>query len=275
MHATVSADAHRLSGQWGSLKVHRFGATVMSWAPGGLDQLFVSEGTVVELGRMWHGGIPLCAPWFGQGLGLDWEVPFGHGLVSRVAWEAEEVHCDDEGARITLVTDGAATAHLDGASRFPADLSYRYEVAADDTSLSLRLTVTSPTQPAHLEAMFHPYLAVDAPATTLTGLGGLAFRDYATSADGAEPDPLRFAGAVDRVYAEAPEVTLADPSHTLALTPEGASTSVVWNPGPDDQRFAAGTWQRFCCVEFGDAAGGAVDLAAGASHTIGMRLSVR
>ena len=48
---------------------------------------------------------------------------------------------------------------------------------------------------------------------------------------------------------------------------------MVWNPGTVDGRFAAGEGQRFLCMEFGNAAAGAVDLPAGGSHRVGIRLT--
>lgn len=48
---------------------------------------------------------------------------------------------------------------------------------------------------------------------------------------------------------------------------------MVWNPGIVDGRFAAGEGQRFLCIEFGNAAAGAVDLPAGGSHRLGIRLT--
>ncbi|WGT46604.1 hypothetical protein [Tessaracoccus lacteus] len=273
MPATVSADVHRLSGRWGRLDMHALGATVTSWAPGGVEQIFTCEDAEPSPGRMWHGGIPICAPWFGSGMGLDWEVPFRHGLVSRVAWQVVHSTSGDDGATIVLRTDARSTRHLAGSDRFPADLGYELRAEADARELALSLTITSPTQPTRIEAMFHPYLAVDVPTARLAGLGGIEYRDFSDGTEGVEVASLRVDGALDRVYAAAAPATVTDASGSLEVVPEGAATAVVWNPGIVDGRFAAGEGQRFLCMEFGNAAAGAVDLPAGGSHRLGIRLT--
>jgi len=255
--------------------MHALGATVTSWAPGGVEQIFTCEDAEPAPGRMWHGGIPLCTPWFGSGLGLDWEVPFRHGLVSRVAWQVVHSTSGDDRATIVQRTDARSTRHLAGSDRFPADLCYELRVEADARKLALSLTITSPTQPTRIEAMFHPYLAVDVPTARLAGLGGIEYRDFSDGTEGVEVASLRVDGALDRVYAAAAPATVTDASGSLEVVPEGAATAVVWNPGIVDGRFAAGEGQRFLCMEFGNAAAGAVDLPAGGSHRIGMRLTRR
>lgn len=254
------------------MEVHPFGATVTSWAPGGKEQLYTAPGAVPVLGRMWHGGIPVCAPWFGRGTAFNWTAPAHHGLISRVAWQLVDSELTDDGARLTLRTEGLVTRGLRGAEHFPDDLDYQLDIAADAEKLQLALTITSPTQPARVEAMFHPYLKVRGPAQ-LTGLGGVPFHDFSDGTVGVEEDLLPITGALDRVYPQAPPTVLHDRLGELRLDAQGANSAVVWNPGVSDTRFTRSQWRRFVCVEYGCADHGAVDLTAGGSHRLAMTLT--
>ncbi len=267
MTTPATRDLISLSGAWGSLAVHRQGGTVTSWRPSGAERLFTASDADPTLGRMWQGGIPVCAPWFGQGIAQGWAVPWTHGLVSRAQWEVAELS-EDDGARVSLACDGSATAHLVGAERFPADLRYRLDVAADERSLSLALTVESPTADTVIDAVLHPYFAADAREETVTGLEGVAFHDYATGTDGVDLAPVRLEGPVDRVYAGAGPVVLPG----LRMAAEGADTVVVWNPGPGTSKVPADEWADFACVEYGALAR---PIPAGGALRIALTLTVR
>lgn len=274
MHVTTSPEPLLLSGNWGHLGISPAGATVTSWAPGGIEQVFTARGAAPQLGQMWHGGIPICTPWFGRAAAFDWDPPHVHGLVSRVLWKVSETTSTDAGATAVLVTDASAMGHLPGADHYPGDLRYRLTIEADALTLHLQLTITSPTAPTRVEVVFHPYLTVDAPTASLSGLGGLAFHDYSCGGDGTETDSISIESGLDRVYAQAAPVTIRDSGGRLDVVPEQAGSTILWNPGPDDPDFRAGEWQRFVCLEFGNAESAAVDLPAGGSHTVGVRMTL-
>jgi glucose-6-phosphate 1-epimerase len=99
-----------LDGDWGSLGVTRLGATVSSWRPRGVERLFTAGDATPALGRMWQGGIPVCAPWFGQAVGQGWAVPWSHGLVSRVRWDVVGVSDAAHEARVSLTADAVIDA---------------------------------------------------------------------------------------------------------------------------------------------------------------------
>lgn len=239
-----------------------------SWQPGGVERLFTSRDADLTQGRMWHGGIPLCTPWFGQAVGSGWTVPWGHGLVSRTRWEVVDSFADATGARVALRTDATATAHLQGTERFPRDLSYRLDVTADEKALTLTLTIASPTADAVVDAVFHPYFATDAREETIDSLAGIPFHDYATGTDGVDAAPVPAAGPVDRVYAGARSVTL--PHAGLLLDGAGADTVVLWNPGPGSPKVPDEEWAGFVCVEYG-----ALGRRIPAGETIEVGLSLR
>lgn len=263
---------HQLSGAWGRGAITEAGACVLSWAPAGVGEvLFVSRGAEVVEGQMWHGGIPVCAPWFGQGQG-DWAVPHTHGLVSRVPWRTVALEQADDAARARFAVDAADTAHLPGTARYPDDLTYRLDVTMG-ASLSLALTVESPTREISIDEAFHPYLAIDASRAVVAGLEGVGFRDFAVGGSaGSETEPVRLDRHVDRVYDAASPTVLADGGREVALSADGAASTVVWNPGPGGS--VGDEWARFACVEYGNVQGRAVTIPAGGSHTLTLKIEV-
>ncbi|MDO5676399.1 MAG: hypothetical protein Q4G35_02700 [Propionibacteriaceae bacterium] len=263
-----------LSGPWGAARVAELGGCVLSWQPAGHGEvLFLSRDAQLTPGSMWHGGIPVCAPWFGQGRG-DWQVPHGHGLVSRVPWHTETVENLDDGATVVLTLPATQTAHLPGASRYPADLAYRLEITVGAAALTVALTITSPTQDVTVDVALHPYFRLNTTGTTLTGLEGVGFqdalRDWAT---GTAEAPLAFGEHLDLVFDAAPPLFLSDGETTLRLATSSANRTVVWNPGPASRELSA-EWDQFVCVEYGNVREGAITIPAGGAHTMSMTVEL-
>lgn len=271
-HHITAAGLHLLSGRWGQLCVNEIGGNVASWRPGGRERLYLAGDAVIGTADMWHGGIPACAPWFGGGRG-DWPVPFGHGLVSRVRWQMREASVDDEGARILLCTDAEATRGLPGADRYPDDLTYELEVVADATSLTVALSLGSPSREVAVELALHPYLLTDVKNASVAGLAGVEYDDFADGTHAVETGEVALGGYLDRVYAGAPPTTLSDGVDVVLLEADGANSIIVWNPGPVNTQVPGDEWARFVCVEYGNVKGGAITIPAGGSHRLRLRLA--
>ena len=263
-----------LDGDWGSLGVTRLGATVSSWRPRGVERLFTAGDATPALGRMWQGGIPVCAPWFGVGQG-DWEAPHKHGLVNLVEWQLDEVVETADRTTVRLSLGAARFAGLPGAARYPSDLQFTYEVALG-RALRCTLTALSPSLGFTMDHALHPYFAVsDIEDVELRGLEELAFRDYARGGStGASAAPIRFGHHIDRVYDAAPAVELHDHGRGtgLRLSAEGAASTIVWSPGveagPTTRGLSGDEWRRFVCVEYGSVQGKASLLEPGIAHTL-------
>ena len=253
------------------------GATVIGWRPNEQrDVLFMSREARVGAGDEVHGGIPLCAPWFGQGRD-DVDVPRAHGLVRWVPWRLVQETATQEATIMVWELGGADVADLPGAQTYPADIWFRYEVSFG-TTLELALTIGSPSASFVLDEAFHTYFAVsDVSDIVINGLPVSRFRDYT---DGATWHPateeLRISGHTDRIYDGTGEITITDVDRRITLRPQGARNTVVWNPGPDGARtlqgWAADEWTAMVCVEVGNVQHNAVTVPAGGSHTMSLQI---
>lgn len=256
------------------------GATVISWQPAGQpDVLFLSREARVGIGHEIHGGIPICAPWFGHGRD-DVEVPRPHGLVRWVMWRLVSERVEDDATTLVWELDGDDIAHLPGAQDYPSDISFRHE-ARFGTTLMLSLTISSPTSSFVLDQAFHTYFAVsDIRDVVIDGLDGTRYRDYTDGASWHESSgSLRVPGHTDRIYDHAGDVTITDAERVLTLRTRGGANTVVWNPGPEGAQslrgWAGDEWTGMVCVEVGNVQHNAVTVPVGGAHTLTLEIESR
>jgi glucose-6-phosphate 1-epimerase len=107
----------------------------------------------------------------------------------------------------------------------------------------------------------HTYLRLqDVRRSSVTGLGGVQFRDRLTGGERSErEDIVRVRGPVDRIYLDAPaRVSVRDGAarHTLVVEKQGFSDLVVWNPWAVAARALTDLedeeYREFLCVEPGN-----------------------
>lgn len=234
-------------------EVYLHGGHVTSWIPaGGREQLFLSEKSVFDGKASLRGGVPVCWPQFsGQG-----NLP-KHGFARNMPWQVLESTIQGRNALARLeLRENEETLQL---WPYPFQLLLSISVGGPRLSLTLEVCNTGEKRFSFTGAL-HTYLRVnDITETTLDGLGGLDYDEYA---GGGVPRPftqaqeaIRFSGdEVDRVY-PAPHgfMTLKEPGRALRIKSAGFSNCVVWNPGPELAARLAdmepGGQQRMVCVE--------------------------
>ena len=254
------------------------GATVTGWKPrGGTEVLFLSRDALVGEGDEIHGGVPICAPWFGHGRD-DVDVPRPHGLVRWTPWRLAEERTSDEATTLVWELTGEETTHLPGAHHYPSDIWFRY-VARFAETLTLTLTIGSPSTTFVLDEALHTYFSVSGVHdAAIRGLEGARYRDYTAGATWRDSESaLRITGHTDRIYDGAGPLVIRDATRSLTLRTSGASNTVVWNPGPEGADTLTGwaedEWTSMICVEVGNVQHNAVTVPAGGSHTLTLEIS--
>ncbi len=263
---------HLTSGN-GTVSLTNPGTMVTSWIPAGHDEVIWSS-ALLEANPRAHGGIPICAPWFGKGRGHV-SVPQSHGLVKYAPWR----RVTESAWEIT----SAEVARIPGADRYPNDLTYRLDLSANE-SLTVALTISSPSTDVIVDQAFHTYFAIsDIADLSIEGVQSAHPRHFVNEPTETRPGVITLNGATDSIYFGAAEsrnpILLHDGNRSISITTDGAADVVIWNPGEENGapsgRLAAGEWRQFVCVEVGNVQVNAVTVKAGQSHRMAMTLEVR
>ena len=257
----LSFDTARCTGE-----VYLHGAHVTAWQPKGQEPvLWMSAASAFAADQPIRGGIPVCAPWFGTG--RDGDKTPAHGWFRVNAWQLTAAEDVEGTVRLTFRLDGADAGH--------PGITGEYVVGFGD-ELSLALTVST-EQPLVLEEAVHTYLAVgDIAEVTVEGLDASSYVDKAPggSPENTQVGDVTFTGETDRVYAHDGSSRIVDPvkGRAITLTKDGSAATVVWNPWIAKSAamgdFGDDEWPGMICLEAVNALSGAVELGAGASHTM-------
>ena len=254
-------------------EVYLHGAHVTHYQPAGKPPaLFLSERSHFEGGKAIRGGVPICFPWFGDR--VDHPESPAHGFARTVEWAVVSVGGDEACVEVKLLL--AADEHTK--SLWQGEFVAEYLVSLSD-KLTLSLEVRNAGEAGFTyEQALHTYLRVnDVRDVTVTGLGGLTYRD---KTDGFRqkvqpPGPLTINGETDRVYVmpaakKLHEVCVEEVGRTMVVGAAAAGSTVLWNPWVDKSArmadFGDEEWRQMLCVETACVAEAAVDLKPGASH---------
>lgn len=249
------------------------GAHVLAWQPAGhRPVLWVSAHSGFGPGVAVRGGIPVVFPWFGKG--PDGDRSPAHGYARLIDWQRGEVVEAEDRLRISY--------QLAGGNGVPAAT-----LIADfaPEQLDVQLTLTNESNiPVTAEAALHTYFAVgDIRQVRIDGFDGASYVDTVI---GADPGPnvhtgaIRFDAETDRAYRHDGTAVLHDPvwNRTITVGKTGSATTVVWNPWVGKAAamadFGDDEWQQMVCIEAANARDTALELAPGASHTMGQTVSL-
>ena len=265
------------------------GAHLTQWKPAGqAEALFLSGCSNYAPGKAIRGGIPVIFPWFGSpetspvhtSLVHASPGPPQHGFARTAPWTLRFTALAGDDLHLSATLDHTEAARALGFSGF--ELAYE---AILGRTLTVRLSVANTGDtPFFFEEALHAYLAAgDSRQVSVTGLEGTEFLDKTDSFKRKRQSvpELRFAGETDRPYLNtAAPLILRDPAlrRSLRLAKSGSQTTVTWNPGPELAAglpdLAAGTWQRFVCLETANVADDAITLRPREVHMMEMRLSI-
>ncbi|MEP6968819.1 MAG: D-hexose-6-phosphate mutarotase [Betaproteobacteria bacterium] len=256
------------------------GGHVVSWRAAGSDQelLYLSPASLFADDKAIRGGVPVIFPQFS-----DRGPLVRHGFARTSRWHARSGSAGTDDGQTQLVlrlTDDAASRSL-WPHTFALDLTLR--VSGNTLDIALTCTNTGASDWAFTAAL-HSYLAVhDVAQVRLLGLSLCRYEDHV---DGGyqlqDAQPVRFAGEIDRVYADVPRaLQLQAPGpaglRRFDIAQRGFTDVVVWNPGA--ARCAAlvdmpaDGYRQMLCVESASVTHPVV-LAGGQSWTGGQTLVV-
>ena len=266
--------------------VYLHGAHLTHWQPVGEEPiLFLSPKSAFAQDKAIRGGIPICFPWFGNGL-TGQQKP-SHGFARLEPWTFAFAALAGENLHLTFTLAPTDLSRSLGYAHFRA--AYEIILGADQgRTLTLRLTVANPghseAPSLQFEEALHTYFHVGDPRTAQ--VEGLASATYLDKTDAAQPKqapagPLTFSRQTDSVFpANYAPITLTDPTlnRTLQLTKQNSATTVVWNPFPEGSAsltdLAPDSWQHFLCLEAANTGTDAITLAPGQSHTLEARITL-
>jgi glucose-6-phosphate 1-epimerase len=257
-----------------SATVSLYAGQVLSWRPKTTPQdvLFLSDQAYYQAGKAIKGGVPICWPWFGpdpQGKGRP-----AHGFARTSAWEVLDTAALDNGATqlvLGLTLNDQTRALWDG------DISAQLDITVGNT---LRLALTTHNrgkETIELSQALHTYFAVgDIAQTSVRGLENKTYIDKVdASKHKIQSGALTISAEVDRIYTgvdHAIQIHDAVFNRVIHIHAEGSASAVVWNPW---QTVAASMadlgdedYRHMLCVETANAGPDAVQLAAGAQHTL-------
>jgi glucose-6-phosphate 1-epimerase len=248
------------------------GAQVLSFRPvREREILWRSRLAIYREGIPLRGGIPICWPWFGNR--ADGGGP-AHGFARRCTWRliGVEVVGHDVVLRLDLVDDAATRSLWPYAFRLVCTI-----VVGRRLEVALRV-INTDRRPFSWSGALHSYFALgDVRQARIHGLAGTAYIDHARNHT-RHRDPaewLTIDGEIDRVYlgVDAP-CRLEDRvwERRLQIDKRGAASTVVWNPWICKAAFLADfapdEWPHMICIESGNVAEDAVELAPGQAHEL-------
>jgi glucose-6-phosphate 1-epimerase len=123
----------------------------------------------------------------------------------------------------------------------------------------------------------------DVRTVTIDGLSGTAYLDKNRGMDQYRQDEptLKLTGPTDRVYLNTAAACVIDDkvnSRRITVAKENSNSTVVWNPWADKivsmADLDAAQWPSFLCVETCNVKSCAIDLPAGATHSLRATISV-
>lgn len=277
----------RITSDSAELLVAQQGAQVLSYQRlGEPPLLWLSDQALFNRGKSVRAGVPVCWPWFGnlqrnpesvRSQFKGSEAP-AHGLVRGRDWQLLGIDNSDDTLHLAFSLP-EARGDLPG---WPHPVELTLDIRMGE-HLSLDLTSHNlGTDPVTLSQALHSYFAVsDVRSVSVEGVKG---RDYIeTLADWeqrTQQADLTFSGETDRIYLDTPaELAIVDPkwNRRVRVSTRGSRSAVIWNPWTERAAqlpdMADDGWQRMLCIETANVWDDIVELAPGASHTLGLTLA--
>ena len=244
------------------------------------ELLFLSEKAFFEKDKAIKGGIPICWPWFGQAPEVtpdknpEEKSRPAHGFARNVLWELVETASSKvDGTKIVLALQESENSRKLWPHAF--NLSLTIDIGKT-LKLSLKTSNTG-TQAFSITQALHSYFSVsDISKVRVAGLDQAQYLDTTKQEwpVAVQSGDVTFDKEVDRIYTQAPELTLTDEgrSQQVRIRPNGCKTTVIWNPWADISAKSADltddAYKQFVCIETANAAEDIIEILPNESFTL-------
>jgi len=265
--------------RYASATISLYAGQIMSYIPHGqMPVLWESAYCYYQPGKALRGGIPVCWPWFGSNKDNS-SLP-AHGLARFRAWEftsAANLPTGETELVLTLVDDAETM------KQWPHKFRLELKVTVG-AQLQVELTSHNTDNKAFtITEALHTYFAVgNIDRMEVNGFDGCDYLNALDKKTYPQSGKITITAETDRIYQHpATEAQIVDfgRNRTITNVRRGSETSVVWNPWIEKSIKMADygdyEYPYMICVETANVGAAAVDLAPGASHTLGMTVSVK
>lgn len=255
------------------------GASVLSYTPkGSKDLLWVSPAAVYSGHKPVRGGIPICWPWFGEAkqAGLP-----AHGFVRNQVWQLDSITNIESGATEVILSCEPTEASL---AIWPHQFHLELRVQIGKKLVVSLTTVNKNDYDIEITEALHTYFNIaEAAGLLISGVQSSVEYDTLQRPISAvnRSQPITLAPPMDSVFTnQLNELTIHDAQNgrNILIEKQQASSTVVWNPGPEVIKGFADlpeqSWTRFVCVEAGNVFENAITISAGQQHHMSMALSL-
>ncbi|KAK2174401.1 hypothetical protein NP493_802g03027 [Ridgeia piscesae] len=213
-----------------SCRIHRFGATVISWMCKNEEHIFVSSKAIFDNKKAIRGGIPIVFPNFGP-----WECGPQHGFARIRTWQLSQPPTKDSTGNImaTFTLEDTEDTRKMWNHRFK--LTYKMTLLEETLQMEFTIENTG-TEEFAFTCLLHTYFRVpDVRTVTISSLKGLTYTDKVKddAKDVEQRDLVSIQENVDRVYIDTPtEHAIGNTAggKTLLLQKYNLPDTVVWNP---------------------------------------------
>lgn len=254
------------------------GAQVMTWAPKGqAPVIWLSRAAKFVPGKSIRGGVPVCWPWFGAHA-TEPSFP-GHGFARTVPWELLQAQTRGAETHLSFRLNPSSAP----AAQWPRGAEAMLNLVVGTTLALTLVTRNTGAQPLPLTEALHTYFEVgDVQEVAVHGLDGLSYLDKVENmARKRQSGPVTVSGEVDRIYLDSTaDCIIDDPAlnRRIRVAQRGGRSTILWNPWIEKAAkmgdLGEDGYLQMICVESGNAAENAVQVAPGAEHRLEVTYSV-
>lgn len=219
-----------------------YGAQVLQAALSGTELFYLSP--LAHQGRLTRGGVPVLFPQFAESGVLP-----KHGWARQQDWTlVDQVNTADQHLQTYTLTllEQPDWPHQ-------AELILTTTVTATEFKQQLSVNNTGDSTFCFTGGL-HPYFYIhDVQHASISGLADVPCHDRYRQPDSVSPTLRWGPQPIERLYQQAPQLTLKTGQRTLQLQTSGFSEWMIWNPGEAGaQRLADlpdADWQHLICIE--------------------------